>query len=168
MTILSRYSPSLEKLARPLSPFARKTRDMSIDIKYQAVATAIGGRDGRAYSEDSTLDLKLSTPRELGGAGGEGTNPEQLFATGYAACFLSALHLVGRREKVNLPAETSVRATVGIGPNGSGGYGLAVTLFADVPGVNRTVAEHLVTSAHQVCPYSNAIRNNVPVELKIA
>jgi lipoyl-dependent peroxiredoxin len=141
---------------------------MTIDIKYRASATAIGGRDGRAYTDDNTLDLKLTTPKEIGGAGGEGTNPEQLFAAGYSACFLSALHLVARREKVDLHSDTAVTANVGIGPNGAGGFGLAIELAANLPGIDRTIAEQLVAAAHQVCPYSNAIRNNVAVDVGVA
>lgn len=141
---------------------------MSIDVKYRASATAVGGRDGHAATPDGTLDLKLATPREVGGAGGEGTNPEQLFAAGYAACFLSALHLVARREKVDLRPETAIRSSVGIGPNGAGGFGLAIELVADMPGVERTTAEKLVAAAHQVCPYSNAIRGNVDVDVSVA
>ena len=140
---------------------------MTIDIKYRASATAIGGRDGRAYTDDKTLDLKLATPREIGGAGGEGTNPEQLFAAGYSACFLSALHLVARRQKIDLHSDTAVTANVGIGPNGAGGFGLAIELVADLPGIDRTIAEQLVAAAHQVCPFSNAIRNNVAVDVGV-
>ncbi len=141
---------------------------MTIDVKYSTTATAVGGRDGRAYSEDEKLDLEVSTPKELGGPGGAGTNPEQLFAAGYSACFLSALKLVAGKRKVDLPSDTSVSATVGIGPNGAGGFGLAVQLKADLPGVERTTAEQLVAAAHEVCPYSNAVRGNVDVDLSVA
>ena len=141
---------------------------MTIDVKYRTSATAIGGRDGRAFTDDKMLDLRLATPKELGGPGGDGTNPEQLFATGYSACFLSALHLVARTKKVVLQSDTSVTATVGIGPNGAGGFGLAITLIAKLPGIDRTTAEQLVAAAHQVCPYSNAIRNNVAVDISVA
>ena len=141
---------------------------MSIDVKYRTTATAIGGRDGHAHTDDHTLDLQIKTPKELGGPGGEGTNPEQLFAMGYAACFLSALKLVALRHKVEIPAETSIAATVGIGPNGQGGFGLTVSLVANLPGIDRAAAEQLVASAHQVCPYSNATRNNIDVAIGIA
>lgn len=141
---------------------------MTIEVKYSTSATAIGGRDGRAFTEDKTLDLKLTTPKELGGPGGGGTNPEQLFAAGYSACFLSALHLVARSQKVDLQSDTSITANVGIGPNGAGGFGLVITLIAKLPGISRTAAAQLVAAAHQVCPYSNAIRNNVAVELSVA
>jgi Ohr subfamily peroxiredoxin len=132
------------------------------------MATAVGGRDGRAYTEDETFDLEMSTPKELGGTGGSGTNPEQLFAAGYSACFLSALKLVGSKRKIDIAADSSVSATVGIGPNGQGGFGLVVQLSASLPGVERTTAEQLVAEAHQICPYSNAIRGNVDVHIVIA
>ena len=141
---------------------------MTIDVKYSTTATAIGGRDGQAFTSDKSLDLKLATPKELGGPGGEGTNPEQLFAAGYSACFLGALKLVSRQQKVGIPDETSISATVGIGPNGQGGFGLAVKLVANLPGIERSVAEQLVAAAHQVCPYSNATRNNIDVDVGVA
>jgi len=141
---------------------------MSINIKYRTTAITNGGRDGRTRTQDGTLELKLSTPKELGGPGGEGTNPEQLFAAGYSACFLSALHLVGRKQKVDLSPDTTVSASVGIGANEAGGFGLVVDLVADLPGVDRTIAEQLVAAAHQVCPYSNATRNNVDVSVSVA
>jgi Ohr subfamily peroxiredoxin len=141
---------------------------MTIEAKYRTTATAVGGRDGRAYTEDETFDLELSTPKELGGTGGPGTNPEQLFAAGYSACFLSALKLVSSKRKIDIAADPSVSATVGIGPNGHGGFGLVVQLSAGLPGVERTTAEQLVAEAHQICPYSNAIRGNVDVHIVIA
>jgi osmotically inducible protein OsmC len=138
-----------------------------VQTLYEAKATATGsGREGRVSSADGALAHDLSVPAELGGAGGTGTNPEQLFAAGYAACFHSALQLVGRREKVRVRG-SSVTAEVGIGPAGEG-FGLAVTLVADIPDVERETAERLVAAAHQVCPYSNATRGNVDVELKVA
>ncbi len=139
-----------------------------MQILYTTQATASGGRDGRAASGDSQLDVKLATPKELGGAGGAGTNPEQLFAAGYAACFLSALKLVAGKSKVALPAETAVTAEVGIGPNGNGGFGLAVALRVAAPGVESATAEALVAKAHEVCPYSNATRGNIDVKLALA
>lgn len=134
---------------------------------YTAKATATGsGRGGHVRSSDEALDTGLSVPRELGGAGGDGTNPEQLFAAGYAACFHSALQLVARKGKIRLE-DSSVTAEVGIGPSGTG-FGLTATLVVDIPGVEHEVARGLVDAAHQVCPYSNATRGNVDVELKIA
>ena len=138
---------------------------MSIEkVLYKAGATATGGRDGRSVSDDAKLDLRLSTPRELGGAGGEGTNPEQLFAAGYSACFLGALKFVAFRDKLPLPADVTVHGTVGIGPIATG-FGIEVDLEIRLPGLDREVADKLVGSAHIVCPYSNATRNNIDVRL---
>jgi Ohr subfamily peroxiredoxin len=139
-----------------------------MQILYTAQATASGGRDGRATSSDEKLDVKLNTPKELGGAGGNGTNPEQLFAAGYSACFLSALKFVGGQAKVAIPADASVTAEVGIGPNGSGGFGLAATLRVALPGLEREAAQALVNKAHEVCPYSNATRGNMEVKIALA
>ncbi|WP_280468010.1 organic hydroperoxide resistance protein [Nocardia cyriacigeorgica] len=136
-------------------------------ILYTAEATATGaGRGGHVRSTDTALDLDLSIPKELGGAGGAGTNPEQLFAAGFAACFHSALQVVARREKVALNG-TSVTGAVGIGPDGAG-YGLSVALTVDLPGVAREQGEALIAAAHQVCPYSNATRGNIDVQLTLA
>ena len=134
-------------------------------VVYRASARATGGRDGRGASSDGSLDLKLSTPKELGGAGGEGTNPEQLFAVGYAACFHSALKVVGRREKVDVDGST-VDAEVGIGPEDDGGFALQVALTAALPHVDQEAAERIVAAAHQVCPYSNATRGNIDVTVR--
>jgi osmotically inducible protein OsmC len=134
---------------------------------YVAHATATGGRDGRAVSSDEQLSVALATPRELGGAGGAGTNPEQLFAAGYAACFIGALKFVAAKEKVALPAETAITADVGIGPLPTG-FGIEVTLTVSVPGLARELVESLVEKAHVVCPYSNATRGNIDVTLNIA
>ncbi len=139
-----------------------------MQILYKAHATATGGRDGRATSSDQQLDVKLTTPKELGGAGGAGTNPEQLFAAGYSACFLSAMKFVAMHTKVALPAEASVSGEVGIGPNDKGGFGLAVELRVALPGMERSAAEALVNKAHEVCPYSNATRGNIEVKLVLA
>lgn len=139
-----------------------------MQIAYQAVATATGGREGRAVSNDTRLDVKLSTPKELGGAGGEGTNPEQLFAAGYSACFLSALKLISMHMKAPLPADAAVTAEVGIGPNGNGGYGLAVDLLVALPGMEQAIAQALINKAHEVCPYSNATRGNIDVKVALA
>ena len=141
---------------------------MSIEkVLYRATATATGGRDGRASSSDGALDAKLTTPRELGGVGGDGTNPEQLFAAGYSACFLGALKFVAAREKVALPADTSVEGKVGIGPIPTG-FGIEAALTVCLPGLPREQAEALVKQAHIVCPYSNATRNNIDVTVSVA
>ncbi|NMG33660.1 Ohr family peroxiredoxin [Azoarcus sp. TTM-91] len=140
---------------------------MSIEkVLYRAAATATGGRDGRAQSSDGVLDIRLTTPRELGGAGGEGTNPEQLFAAGYSACFLGALKFVAAREKVALPAEARIEGQVGIGAIPTG-FGIEVELRISLPGVDAGVAEDLVKKAHVVCPYSNATRGNIDVTLTL-
>ncbi len=136
-------------------------------ILYSAKATASGaGRDGRTRTDDGVLDLSLSVPKGLGGGGGPGTNPEQLFASGYSACFLGALRAVAGKAKFDVPADTSVTATVGIGPGGSG-YLLAVSLDVALPGADEAQARQIVDKAHQVCPYSNATRNNVDVKLNV-
>lgn len=140
---------------------------MSIEkVLYKATATATGGRDGRATSSDGALDAKLATPRELGGGGGEGTNPEQLFAAGYSACFLGALKHVAASQKIALPKDASIEGTVGIGQIPSG-FGIEVELRISLPGVAREQAEALVQKAHTVCPYSNATRNNIDVTLTV-
>ncbi|GEO01204.1 organic hydroperoxide resistance protein [Novosphingobium sediminis] len=136
---------------------------------YQTQATAIGGRTGSAASADGVLRVQLATPRELGGDGATGTNPEQLFAAGYAACFLSAIRFVAAQAKTAIPADANVTATVGIGPNDKGpGFALAIALAVDLPGLDRATAERLVDAAHQACPYSNATRSNVDVRITIA
>ena len=135
-------------------------------ILYRTQVTATGGRDGRAQSDDDGFQVKLSTPRELGGAGGDGTNPEQLFAAGYSACFIGAMKFVAAREKIVLPADLSVEGAVGIGPIGSG-FGIEVDLKVDLPGLDRSEAEALVEKAHTVCPYSNATRGNIDVRLSV-
>jgi Ohr subfamily peroxiredoxin len=137
-----------------------------MQVIYKAVVTSTSGRDGRAVSSDNNLDVKLSTPRELGGAGGTGTNPEQLFAAGYSACFLSAVKYVAGQSKIVIPADANIRAEVGIGQIPQG-FGLDVELFIDLPGVAADVANELVQKAHQVCPYSNATRNSLQVRLTL-
>jgi len=133
---------------------------------YTAEVTSTGdGRNGNVASSDGLIDFPVATPKEMGGQGGA-TNPEQLFAAGYAACFHSALKLVGRRQKVSVDG-TTVTAKVGIGPNGAGGYGLAVTLVVTVPGADRDTALGLAEAAQQVCPYSNATRGNIDVQLDV-
>jgi osmotically inducible protein OsmC len=140
---------------------------MPVDVKYRTTATATGGRDGHAATEDGTLDVKLNTPKELGGGGGPGTNPEQLFAAGYSACFLGAMKFVASQGGPKVPDNASVTATVGIGPRSEGGFGIDVALKISLPGVEHKAAEDLVEKAHQVCPYSNATRNNVAVALTV-
>lgn len=132
---------------------------------YTATATAIGGRDGRARSDDGKLEVAIAPPKELGG-NGAGTNPEQLFAAGYAACFGSALSHVARLQKIQT-GPVAVTAKVAIGPAGAG-FGLAVELVVDVPELDKATAEALVATAHQVCPYSNATRGNIAVDLRLA
>ncbi|MFJ7945435.1 organic hydroperoxide resistance protein [Streptomyces sp. NPDC096354] len=136
-----------------------------MEALYTAVATATHGREGRAVSSDGKLDLELAIPVEMGGSG-QGTNPEQLFAAGYAACFASALGLVGRQAKIDV-SDAAVTGEVGIGKQGEG-FGLAVTLRVELPEtVDEATGRKLVEQAHQVCPYSNATRGNIPVELVI-
>tara|TARA_B100000953_G_scaffold101938_1_gene83669 strand:+ start:303 stop:731 length:429 start_codon:yes stop_codon:yes gene_type:complete len=141
---------------------------MSIDVKYRTQATATGGRDGTAKSQDGKLAVNLSSPKELGGAGGDGTNPEQLFAAGYAACFIGALKVAGQQLKLKVPADVSVTAQVGIGPRSEGGFGITADLEVALPGLEREDAQKLVDAAHQICPYSNATRGNVDVGLSLA
>ncbi|TCN35892.1 Ohr subfamily peroxiredoxin [Kribbella orskensis] len=136
-------------------------------VLYTARATAHGGRDGHTASDDGKLDVTVAPPKEMGG-NGEGTNPEQLFAAGFASCFHSALKVVGRRARQNVDHST-VTAEVGIGPiNGGVGYGLEVELVVSLPDVDRAIAEELVAKAHEVCPYSNATRGNIKVGLVVA
>lgn len=137
-----------------------------MQILYTANATATGGRDGRAASDDGHIDLPLAMPAALGG-NGKGTNPEQLFAAGYAACFLSALKLVAGQKGVKLGSDAQVAAAVSIGKDETS-FGLAVTLTASLPGIDAAAAHALVEAAHQVCPYSKATRGNVEVDLKVA
>lgn len=139
----------------------------TIKALYTATATATGGRDGRAISSDGILDVKLSTPRELGGAGGEATNPEQLFAAGYSACFIGAIKFVASQSKKQIPADASITGKVGIGQI-PGGFGLEVELNINLPGLDQAEAEDLVAKAHQVCPYSNATRGNIEVRLNVS
>lgn len=139
-----------------------------MEILYKTKATASGGRDGRAVSDDQRLDVQLNTPKELGGAGGDGTNPEQLLAAGYSACFLSALKFVALQSKTSLPEDTSVSAEIGIGPNGRGGFDLDIGLSVELPGLPEDQAQDLVNRAHDVCPYSNATRNNIDVRIGLA
>ncbi len=140
---------------------------MALDkVLYTAQATATGGRAGTAESSDGALKVDLSTPKELGGAGGSGTNPEQLFAAGYSACFIGAMKAVAAGQKITLPADVSITSDVGIGPI-PGGFGIQVAMAITVPGFEREKAEALVAAAHKVCPYSNATRGNIDVTLKV-
>ena len=135
-------------------------------ILYTAHATSTGGRSGSSKSDDGALQVTLTTPKELGGDGAAGTNPEQLFAAGYSACFLGALKHVAMLQKITLPADTSIDAQVGIGAIPAG-FGIKVAMAVSIPGMERAAAEKLVQTAHGVCPYSNATRGNIDVDLKV-
>ncbi|TAM87758.1 MAG: organic hydroperoxide resistance protein [Candidimonas sp.] len=140
---------------------------MSIEkVLYRAHATVTGGREGHGATSDGRLDVKLSTPKELGGGGANGTNPEQLFAIGYSACFLGAMKVVAGKEKVTLPDATSINGNVGIGPIPTG-FGIEVELKITVPGMPRKQVEDIVAKANIVCPYSNATHGNIDVKLTI-
>ena len=140
---------------------------MSVEkVLYRATATATGGRDGRGVSSDGNRDVALTTPKELGGGGGAGTNPEQLFAVGYSACFLGAMKFVAGRDKLPIPKDVSVTGSVGIGPIPTG-FGIEVELKISLPGMDREQAQALVDRAHIVCPYSNATRGNIDVTLTL-
>ena len=136
---------------------------------YTAHATSTGGRTGTSATDDGRLSITLDTPKEMGGNGGPGTNPEQLFAAGYSACFLGAIKAVARGEKIKVPDETSINAAVSFGENANGvGFGIAVALEVTIPGMDHEAALALVEKAHQVCPYSNATRGNIEVKLSVA
>jgi lipoyl-dependent peroxiredoxin len=137
-----------------------------VRILYTAEATATGGRDGRVRSSDGALRVDLVTPKELGGPGGLATNPEQLFAAGYAACFENAVRHSARRRRVPV-GDTSVTASVGIGPSGAGNFTLAVQLHVRMPDVDREEAEQIVADADRICPYSNAVRGNIEVTVAL-
>lgn len=134
---------------------------------YTAEATATGGRDGKATASDGRFELALSTPKELGGGGGPGTNPEQLFAAGYSACFIGAMKFVAQRDGLKVPADVRVTGKVGIGPIPKG-FGIRVELVVALPGLEAEAARTLVDRAHVVCPYSNATRGNVEVTFTLA
>jgi osmotically inducible protein OsmC len=137
-------------------------------VLYRTQATAKGGRTGEAATADGAFSVKLVTPKEMGGPGGEGNNPEQLFAAGYSACFLGAIKLVAGQKKVTVPADSTVTAKVGIGPRDDGqGFGLDVALDISLPGIDRETAQAIVDQAHIVCPYSNATRNGLDVRLTL-
>ncbi|MGZ9809860.1 organic hydroperoxide resistance protein [Pseudoroseicyclus sp. H15] len=133
------------------------------EVVYSISATATGGRDGHAQTSDGALDVNLVTPKEMGGAGGDGVNPEQLFATGYAACFLGALKAYARSKSVKVPEDATVTTTVGIGPREDKGFGLDVKIEVSLPGIEKDVAEDLVAGAHHVCPYSDATRGSLSI-----
>jgi Ohr subfamily peroxiredoxin len=135
---------------------------------YTTSATATGGREGRAVSDDGKLEVSLSTPKALGGAGGDGTNPEQLFAAGYAACFLSAMKFIAMQQKIALPEDAAVTATVGIGPREDIGFGLEVGLKIDLPDVETAVAQKLMETAHLTCPYSHATNGTLSITPELA
>jgi len=134
-------------------------------VLYTAHAHTTGGRDGRSVSGDGLLDVKLSPPKAMGGAG-TATNPEQLFAAGYSACFMGALKHVAGVKKVTVPADASIDASIDIGPIPAG-FGISARLAISLPGMDRSVAQDLIDTAHQVCPYSNATRGNIDVELTL-
>ena len=140
--------------------------DHPTPVLYKAHAHATGGREGHAVSSDSVLDVKLTTPKELGGAGAIGSNPEQLFAAGYSACFLGAMKFVAGKSKVKLPDDVKVAAVVGIGPIPTG-FAITVDLSVTIPGMEKAAAQELVEAAHIVCPYSNATRGNIAVTLAV-
>lgn len=141
---------------------------MSVTVIYKTSATSTGGRDGHARSADGDVDVKLVVPTEMGGPGGAGANPEKLFAAGYSACFLGAMKAVSKDVGVTVPGDASVTAEVGFGPRSEGGYGITADLTVSLPGVDKADAEKLAHAAHEVCPYSNATRNNVDVGITIA
>ncbi len=141
---------------------------MAVNVIYQTSATATGGRDGAARSEDGAVDVKLTVPPAMGGNSDAGANPEKLFAAGYAACFLGAMKAVSGKVGVKVPADATVKADIGFGPREEGGYGITAALTATMPGVERADAERLMHAAHEVCPYSNATRGNLDVGLSVA
>ncbi|MBB6508982.1 Ohr subfamily peroxiredoxin [Rhizobium soli] len=137
-------------------------------ILYTTKGSATGGRSGHGASDNGVLDVTLTVPKELGGDGATGTNPEQLFAVGYSACFLGALKAVAAKEKVKIPDEAKVTATVGIGPReDGGGFGIEVSLSVNAPGIERPQLEDLVAKAHIVCPYSHAMRTSTEVQVTV-
>jgi Ohr subfamily peroxiredoxin len=140
---------------------------MPVNAIYHTSATATGGRDGSARSDDGSVDVKLVVPKEMGGPGGVGANPEKLFAAGYSACFLGAMKAVSGKVGVKVPADATVTATIGFGPRSEGGYGITAALAISLPGVAPEAGERLMHAAHEVCPYSNATRGNVDVGLTL-
>ena len=141
---------------------------MPVDAKYKVSATANGGgRDGRTILDDKSMDLQLTVPKELGGPGGEGANPEKLFALGYSACYLGAMRVGAQQTKISIPEGSTVKADIGIGPRSEGGFGITAELDVYLPGLSKADAEKLTEATHGICPYSNAIRPNVDVVTRI-
>ena len=142
---------------------------MSVDVKYWTSATATGGRDGHSKTHDGSIEVKMATPKELGGDG-DGNNPEQLFATGYAACYLGAMRFAATQDKslAKVPNDATVTAKVGIGPRSDMGFGLAVELTVSLPGLSEAEAQKVADAGHKICPYSHATRNNISVTTRIA
>jgi len=137
---------------------------MSVDAKYKTTATASGGgRDGLTALSDGTMSMQLTVPKELGGPGGDGANPEKLFALGYSACFLGAMRVASSQTKIKVPEGSTVTATVGIGPRSEGGFGITAALDVYLPGLAEAEARKLVETTHGICPYSNAIKSSVDV-----
>src|ERR1700709_1262565 len=165
-TALPNVKPALPSSCRRAATIEQEN---IMSILYTATATSTGGRDGRAVSSDENLDVKLSAPKALGGTGAAGTNPEQLFAAGYSACFLGAMKFVAGTQKISLPADTSIAADVHFGPraNGAKGFSVDVGLNISIPGMEKDKAQALVNAAHEVCPYSNATRGNIDVVLTV-
>lgn len=141
---------------------------MPVNVIYKTSATSTGGRDGASRSDDGSVDVKLVVPKEMGGPGGSGANPEKLFAAGYSACFLGAMKAISGKVGVSVPADSTVTAEVGFGPRSEGGFGITADLTITMPGVDRAEGEKLIAAAHEVCPYSNATRGNVDVGLTLA
>ena len=141
---------------------------MSVDVKYKTSATATGGgRDGRTSLDDGSLALNLVIPKELGGPGGEGANPEKLFALGYSACFLGAMRYAGGQTRIKVPEGSTVTATIGIGPRSEGGFGITAELDVLLPGVPEDQAKKLMDTTHTICPYSNAIKASVNIKTRV-
>lgn len=141
---------------------------MTVDVKYSTSATAKGGRQGSARTDDGNMEVTLTTPTELGGPGGEGTNPEQLFAMGYAGCLLGAIKVVAGKEGVKISEDATVRAKIGIGPRSEGGFGITAEMDISLPGIERAKAEEIARKAHEeICPYSHATRGNVDVKINM-
>jgi lipoyl-dependent peroxiredoxin len=152
-----------------LNPASERTNFMALDkVIYTAHATATGGREGKASTDDGSFVVKLGTPIEMGGKGG-GTNPEQMFAVGYSSCFIGALKLVAHEQKVLLPEDISIKSAVSFGtrPGGARGFNIDVTMAVSIPGLDKDKVQNLVNDAHQVCPYSNATRGNIDVAFSV-
>lgn len=141
---------------------------MSVNVLYTTSATATPGLNGHSRTDSGTLDVKLTTPKELGGPGGPGNNPEELFAAGYAACFIATLEYVGSQMGQPVPSDANVQVTVGAGPRLAGGFGLTASLRVSLPGVTEETARRMIEEAHQACPYSNATRNNLDIQISLS